>query len=186
MQMFRKRPSPALVVAIAALVVAMAGTGYAATQLPKNSVGNKQLKKNAVTSSKVKNKTLKLKDLSGGARNGLKGDKGDKGDRGLRGASGATNVRVRKGTGQVSSGGGPNPEADDIASCNPGERAVGGGGGWSGTPSASLHIGRTEPAVGTAHGDAVAGQTPNGWFVEGVQLTGTNRTLTAYVICAAP
>jgi hypothetical protein len=49
-----RRPSPALVVAVIALVVAMVGTGYAATQLPKNSVGAKQLKKNAVTTAKIK------------------------------------------------------------------------------------------------------------------------------------
>jgi len=44
-----------MVVAIVALVVAMAGTGYAATQLPKNSVGAKQIKANAVTTAKIKN-----------------------------------------------------------------------------------------------------------------------------------
>jgi len=43
-----------LIVAIVALVVAMAGTGYAATQLPKNSVGTKQIKANAVTTAKIK------------------------------------------------------------------------------------------------------------------------------------
>lgn len=49
-----RRPSPALVVAIVALVVAMAGTGYAASQLPGGSVGSKQLKSNAVTTAKIK------------------------------------------------------------------------------------------------------------------------------------
>lgn len=48
------RPSPAMVVAIAALVMAMAGTGYAAFKLPKNSVGTAQLKANAVTTAKLK------------------------------------------------------------------------------------------------------------------------------------
>jgi hypothetical protein len=41
-----------------ALVVALGGTSYAAVALPKNSVGNKQLKTSAVTSSKVKDRTL--------------------------------------------------------------------------------------------------------------------------------
>src|SRR3954447_4548667 len=36
-----RRPSPALVVSTPALAVAMAGTGYAAFSLPKNSVGSK-------------------------------------------------------------------------------------------------------------------------------------------------
>jgi hypothetical protein len=54
-KMWSRRPSPALIVATVALVVAMAGTTYAATQLPKNSVGAKQLKSNAVTTAKIKN-----------------------------------------------------------------------------------------------------------------------------------
>ena len=58
-----RRPSPAFVISIVALFVAMGGTGYAALKLPKNSVGNKQLKKNAVTSSKVKNGSLTGKDF---------------------------------------------------------------------------------------------------------------------------
>jgi hypothetical protein len=40
-------------IAILALVVAMAGTAYAGTQLPAGSVGTKQLKKNAVTTKKI-------------------------------------------------------------------------------------------------------------------------------------
>jgi len=58
-----RRPSPALVVAILALIVAMAGSAYAATQLPKNSVGTKQLKKDAVTGAKVKNGSLTGSDI---------------------------------------------------------------------------------------------------------------------------
>ena len=48
------RPSPAMVVACAALFVALSGVGYTAIVLPANSVGTKHLKKNAVTSPKVK------------------------------------------------------------------------------------------------------------------------------------
>jgi hypothetical protein len=62
------RPTPALVVAIVALVFAMVGTGYAAFQLPAKSVGTKQLKANAVTTAKVKahaitGKKLKLNSI---------------------------------------------------------------------------------------------------------------------------
>jgi hypothetical protein len=53
-----------MIVAIVALVVAMVGTGYAASLLPKNSVGTKQIKKNAVTGAKVKNQTLTGKDIN--------------------------------------------------------------------------------------------------------------------------
>jgi hypothetical protein len=50
-----KAPSPALVIALIALFIALGGTSYAAIKLPKNSVGSKQLKNNAVTGSKIKN-----------------------------------------------------------------------------------------------------------------------------------
>lgn len=58
-----RRPSPALVVAVLALIVAMAGTGYAAFKLPKNSVGAPQLKKNAVNGAKVAKGSLTGQDI---------------------------------------------------------------------------------------------------------------------------
>jgi len=60
------RPSPALVVSVMALSVALGGTGYAAIVLPANSVGTKQIKKNAVTAAKVKNRSLKSVDFAAG------------------------------------------------------------------------------------------------------------------------
>ena len=48
-------PSPALVISVVALLLALGGTSYAAFSIPKNSVGSKQLKKNAVTTSKIAN-----------------------------------------------------------------------------------------------------------------------------------
>jgi hypothetical protein len=51
-------PSPAMVVACLALLVALGGTGYAAIKLPANSVGTKQLKRGAVTGVKVKRNAL--------------------------------------------------------------------------------------------------------------------------------
>ena len=52
------RPSPALVVAFVALFVALGGTGYAALQLPKNSVGSKQIRKGAVKTSEIANNAV--------------------------------------------------------------------------------------------------------------------------------
>lgn len=49
----RYLPSPAMVVACAALAVALGGTGYAALKLPRNSVGTRQLKNGAVTNKKL-------------------------------------------------------------------------------------------------------------------------------------
>jgi hypothetical protein len=52
------RPSPALIVAIIALIISMGGTGYAAFTLPNNSVATKQLKNGSVTAAKVKRHSL--------------------------------------------------------------------------------------------------------------------------------
>lgn len=60
----RLRPSPAMVVAFIALFVAVGGSSYAVTRLPAGSVGSKQLKKNAVTGVKVKNRSLTAADIN--------------------------------------------------------------------------------------------------------------------------
>ena len=49
----RLRPSPAMIVACIALLVALGSGAYAASQLPDNSVGTKQLKDRAVTNRKL-------------------------------------------------------------------------------------------------------------------------------------
>jgi hypothetical protein len=54
----RISPSPAMMVAVAALVMSVAGTGYAAAKLPAQSVGPKQLRNNAVTTPKLKNNAV--------------------------------------------------------------------------------------------------------------------------------
>lgn len=61
-----RRPSPALVVAFLALIVALGGTSYAVAKLPKNSVGTKQLKNNSVTGAKVKDGSLVAGDFKAG------------------------------------------------------------------------------------------------------------------------
>ncbi len=61
-----RRLSPATVIATISLVVALGGTTYAVTALPKNSVGNAQLKNGAVNSAKVKNYSLLAIDFKKG------------------------------------------------------------------------------------------------------------------------
>jgi hypothetical protein len=97
------RPSPATVIASIALLVALAGTGYAATSLPKNSVGNNQLQSNAVTSSKVKDHALLKVDFAAnqlprGARGapGSPGPPGAPGTAGARGPTGASGTAATK------------------------------------------------------------------------------------------
>jgi hypothetical protein len=77
------RPSPAMIVALVALFVAMGGVGYAAFRLPNNSVGSKQIKANAVNSGKVKNGSLLAGDFKAGQLPaGPKGDTGSPGPKG--------------------------------------------------------------------------------------------------------
>lgn len=78
-----KRPSAPVVLSIAALVVALGGTSYAASR-----IDTKDLKNGAVTSAKIKNGTIKTKDLSPGAR-GLDGTDGTDGATGPAGPAGA-------------------------------------------------------------------------------------------------
>jgi len=49
-----QRPSPALVISIIALFVALSGTGYAVSKVPKRSVGPSQLRVDAVRNKNIK------------------------------------------------------------------------------------------------------------------------------------
>src|SRR4051794_19141462 len=56
MQARNRRPSPALIISIIALIAALSGTAYAA--LGKNSVGSRQLKSKSVTTGKIANNAV--------------------------------------------------------------------------------------------------------------------------------
>ena len=75
-----RAPSAALVVSLVALFVALGGTTYAATTLPKNSVGTAQLRDGAVTKTKLSAKTVTA----------LRGNRGPRGVPGPQGSSGST------------------------------------------------------------------------------------------------
>jgi hypothetical protein len=93
---FERRPSPSLVISIIALFVAMGGTSYAALKLPKKSVGTKQLKSNAVTTSKVKNGSLRARDFKAGQLPaGARGATGLTGATGPAGADGTADLFAR-------------------------------------------------------------------------------------------
>ena len=87
------RPSPAMVVACTALLFALTGAGYAAGMLGPNTVGTKQLKTNAVISSKIKNRSLLAADFKAGQL-----PQGAKGDPGATGAPGAPGQQGPPGT----------------------------------------------------------------------------------------
>ncbi len=65
---FSPRPSPSMVVACVALLIALSGTGVAAVSaLAPNSVGTAQIKANAVTTAKIKNSAVTGAKLAGNA-----------------------------------------------------------------------------------------------------------------------
>ncbi len=88
MRLSNRRPSPALIVACIALFVALTGTSIAAVSqlVPRSSVGTAQLKNNAVTSAKVKNRTLARADFRPGVL--LRGPAGPAGAAGPAGPAG--------------------------------------------------------------------------------------------------
>ncbi len=205
MRRIRDSLSYANVVATIALFVALGGGAYAAVNLPKNSVGSKQIKPNAIDSSKVKDRSLLSKDFKAGqlpagpqglqgapgpqgpqGAPGAKGDAGPQGPQGLQGLpgingdNGATHVYLRSVHVATSSG------VWDHATvyCLPGERAT--GGGWSVEPDEQVqntyHVDYPlAPVSGGRQG------APNGWYAEwyngnALWVLGFN----VYVICAAP
>jgi hypothetical protein len=50
----RRRPSPAIIISSIALFMSLGGVGYAATELPNNSVGNSQIRNGAVSYRKIR------------------------------------------------------------------------------------------------------------------------------------
>jgi hypothetical protein len=110
-RILKRRPSPSMVVAFIALLVALGGTGYAAQQLKSNSVGSKQLKNNAVTTKKIKNGAVNSNKVKNGSL--LSADfksgqlpAGPQGERGVQGVQGAQGVQGPAGpiTGMLPSG----------------------------------------------------------------------------------
>ena len=151
-----RRPSPAMVVACLALLVALSGTGIAAaTQVARNSVGTPQLKDSAVTNAKIRNNAVNSSKVA--ARSLLRSDFapgqlpagpiGPQGPAGPQGATGPTGpagvigaVTVRQASVNVPGSasdagiGGPNGfwvTRTVNVNCNSGERAMSAGTGWS-------------------------------------------------------
>jgi hypothetical protein len=120
-----RRPSPALVISCIALVFALAGTGYATVlQVPRNSVGTPQLKNAAVTSAKVKNRSLLRVDFAAGqlpaGPAGPTGPIGPAGPAGPAGLSGLERVDTTSASNSATS-------KTQATTCPTGKRLLGGG-----------------------------------------------------------
>jgi hypothetical protein len=140
--MRRLVPTRATIIASVAVVVALSGTGYAVTALPKGSVGTKQLKDNAVTSSKVKPGSLEGSDFGAGQLpSGPTGAPGPSGAPGLTGPSGAPGLTGPSGSpgpsGQPGQPGQPGSAGPSGLPGSPGPSGSPGSPGPSGPPGPS-------------------------------------------------
>jgi hypothetical protein len=90
----RRRPSPATVISLIALFVALGGTSYAAFKIPKNSVGSPQVINGSLQKADLSKKTVAA--LKGNP--GAQGPQGPEGPQGSRGAAGAAGPAGAAGT----------------------------------------------------------------------------------------
>jgi hypothetical protein len=163
----RRVPSPAMVVACLALMVALAGTSYAAIRLPANSVGTLQLKKGAVTGAKVKKNSItgtQIRETTlERVPKALQADSADSAD------SAAAIGRIDYVSATVSVPAGGSTSTRGTASCPANTFATGGGAKLSNTIDG--YIIDSNPAGKTA------------W--EATSYSSSAQTMTVSVICAA-
>jgi hypothetical protein len=150
--------------AFLALFVALGGGAYAAGALPVGSVGNKQLKKNAVTSPKVKDGSLLARDFAAGelpgGLAGPAGPAGPGGAQGERGAAGSNGGDGKDGTnGNNGLAGMPGTPGTNGTNGTTGMTGMTGTTGTNGTNGTTGPTGTTGPS-GTAV-ETQARQTPD-------------------------
>jgi hypothetical protein len=202
MRKLLRRPSPAMVVACLALLVALGGTGMAAaTQLARNSVGTLQLKDAAVSNAKIKNNAVNSTKVA--ARSLLRSDfapgqlpagpVGPQGPAGPAGAAGAAGPAGPAGvigaitdrTASVVVDGGTAENGAYNSSrvtslCSGNERAISGGTDWSTDASGrELMTGELEP-LKNPQGQVI------GFLAVGLNDSGTSSTFTVHALCYTP
>jgi len=204
MKQLWRRPSPAMVVACLALLVALSGTGIAAaTQVARNSVGTPQLKDSAVTNAKIRNnavnsskvaaRSLLRSDFAPGqlpagpiGPQGPAGPQGATGPAGPAGVIGAVTVRQASinvpGSASDAGIGGPNGfwvTRTVNVNCNSGERAMSAGTGWSADANdlelATVYMKPVFTGTGPVTGFTAKGANN--------ARDGEDHTFTLYVLC---
>jgi len=196
-KLLSRRPSPAMVVACLALIVALGGTSVAAVSqlVPRNSVGPRQIqfgavtgpkiRNNAVTSVKVANRSLLRADFAPGQLPaGPTGPMGPAGPAGPAGAAGPAGVigAVTVRTASVTVAGGT---AEDGAyetervtrNCESNERAISAGTSWSDDAAdRELVTSELEPQLN-------ASSQVVGFLAAGGNDSGNSSTFTVHVLC---
>jgi hypothetical protein len=163
------------------------GGAYAATRLGKGAVKSSNIARNAVTSSKVKDRSLLARDFAlGQLPKGAKGDAGAQGAPGTKGdagANGGTNVTVVRDAATAA----PMGTAFGNPHCPPGQRATGGGVGSDLHDAGDTVIQSAPVDANNNFSTLNTGDVPTGWFGRWRNSDATiTRTVLVYVICAAP
>ncbi len=192
-KLLRRRPSPAMVVACIALLVALSGTGIAAVAaLPNSSVGAAQLKNNAVTNpkiannavtgAKVRNGSLQKADFAAGqlpaGPTGPAGPAGPKGETGAQGVIGGVTVRTAQVT--IDGGTAQNGAYSTRAvsrNCDSDEKAISAGTGWSDDVNDLELVTVAIKPLLNAQNQVV------GYQGRGGNDSGNDSTFTLYVLC---
>lgn len=171
-------------VALLALSVALGGSAYAASDArrPADPRLHACVKRvgGAMRMVSVRTRCLRTERKVSWNRRGIRGLRGltgapgrdgapgQNGAPGAPGQNGATNVVVRNG---------PLEANETRVSCQPGERAVGGGAGGG---DFFTYLTSSIPANIDANG------TPTGWFAQAARPIGGTAMVSARVICASP
>jgi hypothetical protein len=197
--LIRHRPSPAMVVASLALLVALTGTSIAAVQaLAPNSVGTVQLKPGAVTAPKIKNGNVTTAKIALNAVTGARvlngslsasdfassslppGPAGPTGPPGPTGPAGTLGPITVRQAGVVVQGGvmhnSQYATGTVSVNCNPNEKAISAGTGWSDDAAdRELWTQRLTPLL--------TGTNVTGFRATGGNDSGNTSTFTLYVLC---
>jgi hypothetical protein len=186
-----RRPSPAFILAIVALFVALGGSSYAAatmsgSKLKRESVPSSKIVPNSLTGKQIKESRLgtvpraSLADAAGSAETAKVADSA----KALQGFDAskylAGSVRV------VSNQSAPQPTGSSTSisvSCNGNEKGIGGGAAWvvpaDGSPSTLFNLlSASMPVPGNDGTD-----TMTGWQAAGYNASALPRVLKAYAIC---
>jgi hypothetical protein len=169
----RRLPSPAIVVAAIALLVALGGTSIAAvSQVPRASVGTPQLKNNAVTGAKIAASTITSADVKNGSL--LRGDfKAGQIPAGPAGPPGPAGLSAREQVSAETTLTALGPK-NVTATCPAGKKVIGGGVELSGAGRNRVSVTENKP-----FGD-------NAWEAEAFEVVNTNQTwkVVVHALCA--
>ena len=175
----RHLPSPSVVVAVAAVVLACAGSATAAKVIT-----GKQIKNSSITSADIKNNSLVQGDFKSGELPA--GARGPQGAQGLRGPQGAAGAKGTNGFGQLryleTATPFENGEADLVGTVCPAGTYPTGGGAWA---ADTLTLEVDHPEVITSQGylfnEAGIG---TGYFANVNDATSGDVTVVVDAICA--